>query len=30
MSLQMSLFLNEEYNIAVNNEELIGTTEYVT
>jgi hypothetical protein len=30
LSLETSVVLTEEYNVTVNGEELIGTTEYVT
>ena len=30
VSLQTSVVLNEEYNVIVNSEELVGTTEYLT
>jgi len=30
LSLQMSAVLTQEYNVMVNSEELIGTTEYLT
>jgi len=30
VSLQMSVALTEEYNVMVNSENLIGTTEYLT
>ena len=30
VSLQMSVALTEEYNVMVNSEKLIGTTEYLT
>jgi hypothetical protein len=30
VTLQTSVVLTEEYNVTVNSEELIGTTEYLT
>jgi hypothetical protein len=30
VSLQKSVVITEEYNVMVNSEELIGTTEYLT
>ena len=29
MSLQRSVFISEEWNVMINSEELIGTTEYL-